>query len=181
MGLRGSDTAVISLDNVFVPESYLLGAEGEGMKVCLSALDGGRIGIASQATGIAEACLDEMVSYAKQRVQFGRPIAEFQAIQAMIADSAVELTASRELTWRAAALVDAGRPDPSASSKAKLFATESANRIAYRAIQIHGGSGYVKEFRVEQLARDVRATTIYEGTSEVQRIVIARELLRNSA
>ena len=177
MGLRGSDTAVISFDNVFVPESHLLGNEGEGLKVCLSALDGGRIGIASQATGIAEACLDEMVTYAGQREQFGRPIGKFQAIQTMIADSAVELAAARELTWRAAALVDAGQIDASASSKAKLFATESANRIAYRAVQVHGGSGYVKEFRVEQLARDVRATTIYEGTSEIQRIVIARALL----
>lgn len=178
-GIRGSETAVISLDNVFVPEAHLLGEGGDGLKVCLAGLDGGRIGIAAQATGISEACLDEMVSYAKQREQFGRPIAEFQAIQHMIADSAVELSAARELVWRAAELVDAGQVEPAASAKAKLFASEASNRIAYRAVQVHGGSGYVREFRVEQLARDARVTTIYEGTSEIQRIVIARDLLRD--
>ncbi|MHC4063354.1 MAG: acyl-CoA dehydrogenase family protein, partial [Planctomycetota bacterium] len=156
MGIRGSDTAVIHYDNVFVPQSYLLDEEGEGMKVCLSALDGGRIGIGSQATGIAQACLDEMVAYAKQREQFGQPIANFQAIQTMIADSAVELTAARALIHHAADLVDAGQVDPVASAKAKLFASEAANRIAYRAIQVHGGAGYVRECRVEQLARDAR-------------------------
>ena len=180
MGIRGSETAVIHYDDVFVPESHLLGAEGEGLKVCLAALDGGRIGIGSQATGIAQACLDEMVSYATQREQFGRPIANFQAIQIMIADSATELSAARALIHTAADLVDAGRIDSAASAKAKLFASEAANRIAYWAIQVHGGTGYVKECRVEQLARDARVTTIYEGTSEIQRIVIARELLRNS-
>jgi len=181
MGIRGSETAVVHYDNVFVPQSHLLGAEGDGLKVCLSALDGGRIGIGSQATGIAQACLDEMVCYARQREQFGQPIANFQAIQTMIADSAVELSASRVLIHHAADLVDAGKLDASASSKAKLFASEAANRIAYRAIQIHGGAGYVRECRVEQLARDARVTTIYEGTSEIQRIIIARELLRDSA
>jgi len=180
MGLRASDTAVIHYEDAFVPDEYLLGAEGDGMKVCLSALDGGRIGIAAQATGMSEACLDEMVSYAKQREQFGQPIASFQAVQHMLADSDVELSASLALIREAADAVDAGKPNPSASAKAKLFATEAANRIAYRAIQVHGGAGYVKECRVEQLARDARATTIYEGTSEIQRIVIARELLRNS-
>ncbi len=178
MGLRGSDTAVIHFEDVFVPADQLIGAEGEGLKVCLSALNRGRIGIASQAAGISRACLDEMVSYAKQREQFGRPIAEFQAIQHMVADSDVELAASRALIQAAARAADAGHLDPAASARAKLFATEAANRIAYRAIQVHGGSGYVKEFRVEQLARDARATTIYEGTSEIQRLVIARELLR---
>ncbi len=183
MGLRGSDTAVIHFDDAFVPSDYLLGEEGQGMRVCLSALDGGRIGIAAQAAGISQACLDEMVSYANQREQFGQPLAEFQAIQHMIADSDVELSASLALIRAAAASVDAGELsifDPAASAKAKLFATEAANRIAYRAIQVHGGAGYVKECRVEQLARDARATTIYEGTSEIQRIVIARELLRRT-
>jgi len=178
MGIRGSETAVIHYEDIFVPDDHLLAEEGEGMKVCLSGLNGGRIGIASQATGIAEACLDEMVSYAKQREQFGQPLAEFQAIQAMIADSAVELAAARELIWLATDQVDNDKVAPSASSKAKLFASEMANRVAYRAIQVHGGTGYVRECRVEQLARDARVTTIYEGTSEIQRIVIARELLR---
>jgi hypothetical protein len=179
MGIRGSETAVIHYDNVYCPKSNLLGGEGDGMKVCLSALDGGRIGIASQAVGIARACLDEMVSYSKQRRQFGQAIADFQAIQQMIADSHAELEASTELIARAAQMVDAGRVDPSASAKAKLYASEAANRIAYRAVQVHGGAGYVKECRVEQLARDARITTIYEGTSEIQRIVIARNLLKS--
>jgi alkylation response protein AidB-like acyl-CoA dehydrogenase len=143
----------------------------------MSGLNGGRAGIAAQATGIAEACLDEMVRYARERKQFGAPIGRFQAIQAMIADSAVELAAAKELTRRAARLVDEGKLEPAASAKAKLFATEAANRIAYRAVQVHGGYGYVQEYRVEQLYRDARVTTIYEGTSEIQRLVIARGLL----
>ncbi len=178
MGIRGSETAVIHYDDVFVPDDHLLGNEGEGMKACLSALDGGRIGIASQASGIAQACLDEMAAYAKQREQFDQPIANFQAIQEMIADSFTELSAARALIQSAADLMDSGDLEPAASAKAKLFASEAANRIAYRAVQIHGGSGYVKECRVEQLARDVRVTTIYEGTSEIQRVIIARDLLR---
>jgi len=179
-GIRGSETAVIVFEDVFAPDSHMLGQEGDGMKVCLSALDGGRIGIASQAVGIAQSCLDQMVAYSLQREQFDRPIAEFQAIQTMIADSAVELAAARELIWQAADLVDRGQVDPSASSKAKLFASEAANRIAYRAVQVHGGTGYVRECRVEQLARDARVTTIYEGTSEIQRLVIARAVLGNA-
>lgn len=177
MGIRGSETAVIAFDEVRVPRDRLLGAEGEGLKVCLSALNGGRIGIAAQASGIAEACLDEMIEFARQREQFGTPIARFQAIQNQIADSAVELAAAKELIGRAARLVDEGKLNPSASSQAKLFASEVANRIAYRAVQVHGGMGYVNECRVEQLYRDARVTTIYEGTSEIQRLIIARELL----
>jgi hypothetical protein len=176
MGIRGSETIVLHLSDVFVQQSYQIGAMGEGLKVCLSTLNEGRIGIAAQATGIAEACLDAMIAYARQRTQFGRPIAEFQAIQNMVADSAVELAAARELTRRAAALIDSGRHEPSGSSMAKLYATESAGRIADRAVQVHGGTGYVHECRVEQLYRDVRVTRIYEGTSEIQRLVIAREL-----
>jgi len=177
MGIRGSETIVLYLNDVFVPSSHLLGREGEGLKVCLSALDEGRVGIAAQSAGIAAACVDEMASYANQRVQFGRPIGKFQAIQNMVADSAMELEASRLLIDRAAWLIDVGRKSSIACAMAKLFASESANRIAYRAVQVHGGSGYVNDCRVEQLFRDARVTTIYEGTSEIQRHVIARELI----
>jgi len=178
MGIRGSETAVLYFNDVFVPERYLIGERGRGLQVMLSGLNEGRIGIAAQASGIAEACLAEMVSYARERQQFDRPIGRLQAVANMIADSAVELEASRSLIWRAAAYVDAHRPVPAASSMAKLYATEAANRIAYRAVQVHGGTGYVNECRVEQLYRDVRVTTIYEGTSEIQRVVIARELAK---
>jgi len=177
MGIRGSETAEMVLDAVFIPAQRLLGRVGEGLNVALSALDGGRIGIASQAAGIAQACLELMIGYARQREQFGQPIAGFQAIQTMIADSQVELMASRVLIDRAAWQMDQGRPCTQAASMAKLYASEAANRIAYRAVQVHGGYGYVNETRVEQLYRDARVTTIYEGTSEVQRIVISRGLL----
>ncbi len=177
MGIRGSDTVVLHLNDVFVPDDQLMGVEGQGLRVFLGALDEGRIGIAAQSLGIAQACVDEMVSYAAERVQFGKPIGRFQAIQNMIADSAVELEASRLLIDRAAYLVDAGRKNPMASSMAKLYASEAANRIAYRAVQVHGATGYVHECRVEQLYRDARVTTIYEGTSEIQRYVIAKELI----
>ncbi len=177
MGIRGSETAVIAFDNVFAPKANLIGERGDGLKVFLSTLNEGRIGIAAQACGIAEAAFDEMVSYAKQREQFGKPIGKFQSISNMVADSAVELAAAKLLIWEAAMGVDEKRLAPLAASMAKLYATEAANTIADRAVQIHGGSGYVREFRVEQLYRDARVTTIYEGTSEVQRIVIAREYL----
>lgn len=179
MGIRGSETAVTNYTDMFVPDSHLLGKHGQGLEVFLSTLNEGRIGIAVQATGIAEACLDEMISYARQREQFGRPIGKFQAVANMITDSAVELEASKALVWQAAHKVDAGETDRRASSMAKLFASEAANRIAYRAVQVHGGAGYVRECRVEQLYRDARVTTIYEGTSEIQRIVIARELSKS--
>ena len=179
MGIRGSDTIVLHLNDVVVPERNLLGNEGDGLKVCLGALDEGRVGIASQALGIAQACFDEMVSYATQREQFGRTLGEFQAIQHMIADSAVEIEASKLLIDRAARRIDQGRKNPMASAMAKLYASEAANRIAYRAVQVHGGTGYVKECRVEQLYRDARVTTIYEGTSEIQRHVIARDVIRD--
>jgi len=181
MGIRGSETAVISFSDVEVPCENLLGEEGEGLAVGLTALNGGRIGIAAQATGIAAGCLDEMIRFAHEREQFGTKIAQFQAIQAMIADSMTELAAARELIRYAAERIDRGLLDPAASAKAKLFATEAANRIAYRAVQLHGGMGYVNECRVEQLYRDVRVTTIYEGTSEIQRLIIARELLKSGA
>ncbi len=204
MGIRGSETAEMALDGAFVPEECRLGQPGDGLKVALSGLDGGRISIASQAAGIAHACIDAMVAYAKERRQFDRPIADFQAIQWMIADSQTELEAAQLLIDRAAVLKDeadqaraaalaagAGNgggenSDPALryftreSSMAKLFASEAANRIAYRAVQVHGGTGYVNECRVEQLYRDARITTIYEGTSEIQRHVIAREVLRGA-
>ena len=177
MGIRGSETAEMALDGLFVPAERMLGQIGDGLKVALSALDGGRIGIANQAIGIGQACLDQMLSYSTQREQFGQKIAGFQAIQWMIADSYVELQAAGLLADRAAWLKDAGRPFTHEASMAKLFASEAANRIAYRAVQVHGGYGFVHEFRVEQLYRDARITTIYEGTSEIQRLVIARRLL----
>jgi alkylation response protein AidB-like acyl-CoA dehydrogenase len=178
MGIRGSETAEMSLEDVFIPEENLLGEPGWGLRIALAALDGGRIGIAAQALGIACACIDLMVEYARQRVQFGEPLAKFQAIQWMIADSQVEMMASQQLIDQAAWLKDQGRSYTQAASMAKLYAAEAANRIAYRAVQVHGGYGYVNEFRVEQLYRDARITSIYEGTSEVQRIVIARNLLK---
>ena len=178
MGIRGSETGEMNLDGARVPAEYLLGQPGDGLKIALSALDGGRIGIASQSVGIGQACLDLMVAYAKERRQFNRPIADFQAVQWMIADSQTEVDASQLLIDRAAELKDRGEPYTREASMAKLFASEAANRIAYRAVQVHGGYGFVNEFRVEQLYRDARITTIYEGTSEIQRHVIAREVLR---
>ena len=176
MGIRGSETAVISFTDVFVPNEHLVGEPGRGLAVFLSSLNQGRVGIAAQATGIAEACVSEMTSYARQREQFGRPIGQFQAVGNMIADSAVELAAAKSLVWRAARGIEDGRPDRVACSMAKAYASEAANRIAYRAVQVHGGTGYVHECRVEQLYRDARVTTIYEGTTEVQRWVIATGL-----
>ncbi len=179
MGIRGSETAVINFADAFVPADRLIGAPGQGLRVFLSSLGQGRIGIAAQGTGIAEACLSEMVSYARQREQFGVPIGSFQGVANMIADSAVELEAAKALVWQAALRVEADDTDHRASAMAKLYATEAANRIAYRAVQVHGGAGYIHESRVEQLYRDARITTIYEGTSEIQRVVIARELVRH--
>lgn len=178
LGIRGSETAEMHLDGAWVPDANLLAQPGEGMKVALTALDGGRIGIAAQALGISQAVLELMVAYAGQREQFGRRIAEFQAIQWMIADSRAEIAAAQVLVDAAAELKEAGRPFTRAAAMAKLYASEAANRIAYRGIQSHGGYGFVHEFRVEQLYRDARITCIYEGTSEIQRHVIARDLLR---
>jgi alkylation response protein AidB-like acyl-CoA dehydrogenase len=177
MGIRGSDTFGLHFTDVRAPLDHLLGEEGDGLKLSLVALDGGRIGIASQSTGIAEACLDEMVSYAKQRVQFGRPIAKFQAIQKMIADSQAELAAAKLLIAQACEQAENGAGYTAAAAKAKLYASEMAGRVADRAVQVHGGTGYVNDSRVEQLYRDARVTRIYEGTSEIQRLVIARQLL----
>jgi alkylation response protein AidB-like acyl-CoA dehydrogenase len=180
MGIRGSETAVLHFNDVFVPESHLLAPPGEGLRVCSYTLNDGRVGIAAQASGISEACLVEMTAYARQRQQFGQPIGRFQAVANMIADSATELDASKVLIWKAACQLDATGGDRFSSSAAKLYSTEAANRIAYRAVQVHGGAGYVNECRVEQLFRDARITTIYEGTSEIQRRILAQELSKSA-
>ncbi|MFQ5540170.1 MAG: acyl-CoA dehydrogenase family protein, partial [Candidatus Binatia bacterium] len=154
------------------------GEENEGLKIALMTLDGGRIGIAAQAVGIAQGCLEESLAYAKQRRQFGRPIAEFQGVQWMLADMATEIDAARLLTYRAAWMRQRGRMVAQEAAMAKLFASEAANRIAYKAVQIFGGYGYIKEFAVERFFRDARVTTLYEGTSEIQRLIIARHLIQ---
>ena len=153
--------------------------ENEGFKVALATLDVGRIGIAAQALGIAQGCLEEALAHAKERQQFGQPIANFQAIQWMLADMATEIDAARLLTYRAASLYQQGRKATKEAAMAKLFSTEMANRAAYKAMQIFGGYGYMKDFPVERFFRDARITTLYEGTSEIQRLVIARQLLRD--
>jgi len=178
LGLRASDTVVISLDGVRVPAGQRLGAEGDGLKIALASLDGGRIGVAFQAIGIGRACLEEAARYAQQRAQFGKPIADQPVIAAMLADMATELDAARLLALRAAWRKDRGEPFTKEAAMAKLFATEAAGRAADAALQIHGGYGYVKEFPVERYYRDVRVTRIYEGTSEIQRLVIARKVLQ---
>jgi butyryl-CoA dehydrogenase len=177
MGLRASDTVELLFQDCRIPRKNLLGKEGIGFKIAMAALDSGRIGIASQSLGIARACLDEAIQYAKNRRQFGRPINSFQAIQWMIADSATEIEAAHCLTLHAADLKDQGLSFTKEASMAKLFASEMVNRVAYRTLQIHGGYGYMKEYKIERLYRDARVTSIYEGTSEVQRIVIAREVM----
>ncbi len=179
MGLRGSDTVELLFDDCRIPTENLLAREGFGFRAAMAALDSGRIGIASQSLGIARACLQESVSYAKTRRQFGKAIGSFQAIQWMIADTAAEIEAAHWLTLCAADRKDQGLPFTKEASMAKLVASETANRAAYRAVQIHGGYGYMREYKVERLYRDARVTSIYEGTSEVQRIVIARELMES--
>jgi butyryl-CoA dehydrogenase len=176
MGLRGSDTASISLDDVEVGDDALLGEVGDGFKVAMSALDSGRYSVAAGCVGICQGCVDASVSYAKQREQFGRPIASFQLVQAMIADMAVETDAARMLVWRAGYLKDTGKPNTTETSIAKLYATEAAVRSANTAIQVHGGSGYVDDHPVERYFRDVRVTTLYEGTSQIQKLIIGRAL-----
>jgi alkylation response protein AidB-like acyl-CoA dehydrogenase len=178
LGLRASNTVPLTFDDCELPASALFGGENEGFKIAMMALDGGRIGIASQAIGIATAALEEATEYARQRKQFGKPIGDYQAIQWMLADSKTELEASRLLALRAAQLKEAGGAFSREAAMAKLYASEAANRICNRAVQIHGGYGYVRDFPAERHLRDVRVTTIYEGTSEVQRTVVARAALR---
>ncbi|HEV8199343.1 MAG TPA: acyl-CoA dehydrogenase family protein [Candidatus Polarisedimenticolia bacterium] len=177
MGCRASDTSEIVMDNCRVPASHLVGREGEGFIDALRILDGGRIGIGSLAVGIAQGAFEQAVGYARKRQQFGRAIAEFQAVQWMLADSATEIDAARLLVQRAASLRAAGQDTNLASAMAKLYASETAVRVCDRAVQIHGGYGYVKDYPVEQKYRDAKITTIGEGTSEIQRLVIARHLI----
>src|SRR5947199_1429866 len=178
MGQRSSPSVEILLNDCLVPVENRLGEEGHGLKIALSALDGGRIGIAAQAVGLAQGALEETVKYAKQRKAFGKKIAEFQAIQWMIADMQTEIEAARGLVFYAAWLKDAHPTQVGASaSKAKLYASEMVNRVVYKAVQVHGSVGYSRETDVERMYRDARVITIYEGTSEVQRMIIARELL----
>jgi butyryl-CoA dehydrogenase len=176
MGLRGSDTAAISLDDVEVGDDALLGDVGDGFKVAMSSLDSGRYSVAAGCVGICQGCLDASVRYSKEREQFGRPIAAFQLVQEMIADIKLQTDAARMLVWRAGYLKDSGKPNTTETSIAKLYATEAAVTCANTAIQVHGGSGYVDDYPVERYFRDVRVTTLYEGTSQIQKLIIGRAL-----
>jgi butyryl-CoA dehydrogenase len=178
MGIRASSTPPLYFADCRIPKDALLGGEGNGFKIAMQTLDGGRIGIAAQAVGIAQGALDAAVAYAKERVQFGKPIASLEAIQFMLADMSTEIDAARLLVYRAAWLKDNGRPYATESAMAKLFASETATRVAGHAIQIHGGYGFTESYPVERAYRDAKITEIYEGTSEVQRMVIARNSLR---
>jgi alkylation response protein AidB-like acyl-CoA dehydrogenase len=179
MGLRASDTTDLNFDNCRVPARNLLGQEGEGFKLAMTALDGGRIGIAAQSIGVAQAALDAAIRYAQQRSQFGQKIAKFQGLRWMIADMATELEAARQLTMSAAAMKDQKAKFTRQASMAKLFASEMVNRVTANAVQIHGGYGFTKDYEVERYYRDARVFTIYEGTSEIQRVVISNHLLRD--
>jgi len=178
LGIRGSDTAQLVFQDCRVPAANLLGEVGEGLRIALSTLDGGRISIAAQAVGIARACLEDSLAYAKQREAFGKRIADFQAIQWMLADMATEIDAARLLTWRAAAAKDAGEDHILAAAEAKLFASDVAVRAARDCVQIFGGYGYLKDFPAERHYRDAKITEIYEGTSEIMKLVIAEEILK---
>ena len=177
MGLCASDTTDLIFDNCRVSSEDRLGEEGDGFKIAMTLLDSGRIGIAAQSIGVAQAALDAAVSYAKEREQFGQPISKFQGLRWILADMATELEAARQLTYAAAAQKDRGETYTMTASMAKLFASEMVNRVTAKALQIHGGYGYTKEYPVERFFRDARVFTIYEGTSEIQRVVIANELL----
>ena len=178
LGIKGSDTAQLIFENVRIGDEQRLGEVGEGFKIALGALDGGRIGIAAQAVGIARACLEDALAYAKDRQAFGKPIAEHQAIQWMLADMATEIDAARLLTWRAATLKDRGEPFTAEAAMAKLFASDTAMKAARSCVQIFGGYGYMKDYPAERHYRDAKITEIYEGTSEIMKIVIAEDMLR---
>jgi len=179
LGLRSSSTVQLVFEDMRVPASNILGEIGSGFKIAMHTLDGGRIGIAAQAVGIAQACLDASVKYAEEREAFDQQIGKFQAVQFKLANMATKLEAARLLVYNAARLKDAGEPHSKEASMAKLFASEMSNEAAREAVQIHGGAGYLEDFPVERYFRDARITEIYEGTSEIQRIVIARALLKN--
>jgi butyryl-CoA dehydrogenase len=174
LGLHASDTAELALDGVEVGDDALLGAVGDGFKVAMSALDSGRFSVSAGCVGICQGCVDASTAYAKEREQFGRPIAAFQLVQAMIADMVVDTHAARGLVWKAAWLKDTGQPNTLETSVAKLFSTEAAIRSANTAIQVHGGAGYVDDHPVERYLRDARVTTLYEGTSQIQKLIIGR-------
>ena len=176
LGQHASDTAQILFDNCRIPAAYLIGEEGMGLKIALSGLEGGRIGIASQAVGMARAAFDAALAYSKDRSSFGQPIFQHQAVQFKLADMATQIEAARQLIWHAAALKDAAKPCLKEAAMAKLFASEMAERVCSSAIQVFGGYGYVSDFPVERIYRDVRVCQIYEGTSEVQKILIGRAL-----
>jgi butyryl-CoA dehydrogenase len=176
MGLHGSDTASIALEDVFVPADAVLGEVGKGFRIAMSALDSGRYSVAAGCVGICQGCVEESVKYATERRQFDRPIASFQLVQAMLAEMKVRTDAARMLVWRAGFVRDAGRPCTTETSIAKLYATEAAVWCANEAIQVHGGAGYVDDHPVERWFRDVRVTTLYEGTSQIQKLIIGRAL-----
>ena len=177
LGQRASDTAQIVFENCAVPAANLLGREGDGYRIALANLEGGRIGIAAQAVGMARAAFEAALGYARERQAFGKPIAEHQAVNFRLADMATKIDVARQMVWHAAALRDAGEPCLKEASMAKLFASEMAETVASDAIQIHGGYGYVADFPVERIYRDVRVCQIYEGTSDIQRMVIGRAIL----
>ncbi len=177
MGQHASDTAQILFENCRIPAANLLADEGMGLKIALSGLEGGRIGIASQSVGMARAAFEAALKYSKERVAFGQPIFEHQAVQFRLGEMATQIEAARQLIWHAASLKDAGKPCLKEAAMAKLFASEMAERVCSAAIQIHGGYGYVSDFPVERIYRDVRVTQIYEGTSDVQKILIGRALV----
>ena len=182
MGLRGSRSAEIVFTDCEVPSENRLGEEGQGLKIALESLDGGRVGIAAQAVGIAQGALEAAVRFAKQRRAFGKNISEFQAIDWMLADMQTEIEAARGLVWQAAWLRDTGSPRLGpAASRAKLYAGEMVNRVVYKAVQVHGSMGYSRESDVERMYRDARVISIYEGTSEIQRLIIARDLLARAS
>jgi alkylation response protein AidB-like acyl-CoA dehydrogenase len=179
MGLRASDTTDLIFNDCIVPAENRLGNEGDGFKIAMKALDGGRIGIAAQSVGVAQAAFDAAVKYAKKREQFGRPISKFQGLRWMIADMATEIEAARQLMLSAAAMKDRGEKIIAQASMAKLFASEMVNRVTAKALQIHGGYGFIKDYPVERFYRDARVFTIYEGTSEIQRVVISNHILKD--
>jgi butyryl-CoA dehydrogenase len=181
LGLRAQDTGELTLDGVRVPAPNVLGEEGGGLRVALSALDNGRISLAAGCVGIGQGCLEACIAYAKDRQQFGRPIASFQLVQELLAEIAVETEAARLLTWRAALAADAGVRHTLESSVAKYYASEAAVRAANAAVQIHGGYGYIDEYPVGKYLRDARVTTLYEGTSQIQKLIIGRALTGENA
>jgi alkylation response protein AidB-like acyl-CoA dehydrogenase len=181
LGLRAQDTAELVFEDVRVPDGARLGDEGAGFKVAMSALDNGRISLAAGSVGIAQGCVEACLRYAAERRQFGKPIATFQLVQELIADMAVETEAARMLAWRAAFLADGGEPYTLAASQAKYYASEVAVRAANAAVQVHGGYGYIDEFPVQKYLRDARVSTLYEGTSQIQKLLIGRALTGESA